>query len=74
MKRTTTVATTLHLRERQCRLIIHFKMYTHKSIIRRYVDWRILPLLALLYSSALIDRINIGAAYTAGMGADLVSI
>ncbi|KAG6850853.1 hypothetical protein H0H93_007471 [Arthromyces matolae] len=37
----------------------------------RFVDWRILPLLALLYSFALIDRINIGAAYTAGMGADL---
>ncbi|KAF8070733.1 major facilitator superfamily domain-containing protein [Lyophyllum atratum] len=37
----------------------------------RFVDWRILPLLALLYSFALIDRINLGAAYTAGMGADL---
>ncbi|RDB25088.1 hypothetical protein Hypma_007608 [Hypsizygus marmoreus] len=37
----------------------------------RYVDWRILPLLALLYSFALIDRINLGAAFTAGMGADL---
>ncbi|KAF5380507.1 hypothetical protein D9615_004684 [Tricholomella constricta] len=37
----------------------------------RYVDWRILPLLALLYSFALIDRINLGAAFTAGMGKDL---
>ncbi|KAG6857182.1 hypothetical protein H0H87_008247 [Tephrocybe sp. NHM501043] len=37
----------------------------------RFVDWRILPLLALLYSFALIDRINLGAAYTAGMGTDL---
>ncbi|KAG5637852.1 hypothetical protein H0H81_002991 [Sphagnurus paluster] len=37
----------------------------------RYVDWRILPLLALLYSFALIDRVNLGAAYTAGMAADL---
>ncbi|KAF9012523.1 major facilitator superfamily domain-containing protein [Cyathus striatus] len=37
----------------------------------RYVDWRILPLLALLYSFALIDRINLGAAFTAGMGVDL---
>ncbi|KAG5635166.1 hypothetical protein H0H81_012178 [Sphagnurus paluster] len=37
----------------------------------RYVDFRILPLLALLYSFALIDRVNLGAAYTAGMGVDL---
>ncbi|KAH0588802.1 hypothetical protein H2248_004602 [Termitomyces sp. 'cryptogamus'] len=37
----------------------------------RFIDWRILPLLALLYSFALIDRVNLGAAYTAGMGADL---
>ncbi|KAF9464980.1 major facilitator superfamily domain-containing protein [Collybia nuda] len=37
----------------------------------RFIDWRILPLLALLYSFALIDRINIGAAFTAGMGKDL---
>lgn len=27
----------------------------------------------MTYSFALIDRINLGAAYTAGMGADLVS-
>ncbi|KAG6828257.1 hypothetical protein H0H92_008645 [Tricholoma furcatifolium] len=38
----------------------------------RFVDWRILPLLAGLYSFALIDRINLGAAYTAGMGVDLL--
>ncbi|KAF8891797.1 major facilitator superfamily domain-containing protein [Infundibulicybe gibba] len=37
----------------------------------RFIDFRILPLLALLYSFALIDRINLGAARTAGMGADL---
>ncbi|KAF8161310.1 major facilitator superfamily domain-containing protein [Crassisporium funariophilum] len=37
----------------------------------RYVDWRILPVLALVYSFALIDRINLGAAHTAGMGVDL---
>lgn len=42
--------------------------------IRRRVNWRILPILALLYSFALIDRINVGAAYTAGMGADLVGV
>jgi hypothetical protein len=32
-----------------------------------------IPVLAMVYSFALIDRINLGAAYTAGMGADLVS-
>ncbi|PPQ63040.1 hypothetical protein CVT24_005986 [Panaeolus cyanescens] len=37
----------------------------------RYLDWRILPILALAYSFALIDRINLGAAYAAGMDADL---
>jgi MFS family permease len=37
----------------------------------RYVDWRLIPILAMVYSFALIDRINLGAAYTAGMGADL---
>ncbi|KAF9529668.1 major facilitator superfamily domain-containing protein [Crepidotus variabilis] len=37
----------------------------------RYVDWRILPILAMVYSFALIDRTNMGAAYTAGMKTDL---
>ncbi|KAF8911500.1 major facilitator superfamily domain-containing protein [Gymnopilus junonius] len=37
----------------------------------RYVDWRIIPILAMVYSFALIDRINLGAAHTAGMGVDL---
>ncbi|KAF9047427.1 major facilitator superfamily domain-containing protein [Panaeolus papilionaceus] len=37
----------------------------------RYLDWRILPILALVYSFALIDRINLGAAYAAGMDVDL---
>lgn len=36
------------------------------------VDWRMLPLLGLLYSVALIDRINLGVARTAGMNEDLV--
>ena len=39
---------------------------------RRYVDLRIVPILAVVYSFSLIDRINLGAAYTAGMGVDLV--
>ncbi|KAK7036421.1 hypothetical protein VNI00_011618 [Paramarasmius palmivorus] len=33
-----------------------------------YVDLRILPLLALMYAFALIDRINLGSARVAGMG------
>jgi len=37
----------------------------------RLVDFRILPLLASLYSFALIDRTNLGAAYTEGMGVGL---
>lgn len=31
-----------------------------------------LPLLGLVYAVALIDRINLASARTAGMGADLV--
>ncbi|KAJ6631604.1 major facilitator superfamily domain-containing protein [Mycena sp. CBHHK59/15] len=34
----------------------------------RSVDLHIIPILALLYAFALIDRINLGAARTAGMG------
>jgi hypothetical protein len=41
-------------------------------VFRRYVDFRILPFLALVYSFSLIDRINLGAARTAGMGVALV--
>ncbi|KAH6913607.1 major facilitator superfamily domain-containing protein [Coprinopsis sp. MPI-PUGE-AT-0042] len=37
----------------------------------RKVDWRILPLLGLLYSIALIDRTNLGIARIAGMNEDL---
>ncbi|KAF8622658.1 hypothetical protein AX15_006769 [Amanita polypyramis BW_CC] len=39
--------------------------------IMRYVDWRILPLLSMIYAFALIDRVNLGAARTAGMAEDL---
>ncbi|TEB33563.1 MFS general substrate transporter [Coprinellus micaceus] len=38
---------------------------------QRTVDWRILPLLGLLYSVALIDRTNLGMARVAGMQEDL---
>ncbi|KIM40316.1 hypothetical protein M413DRAFT_28802 [Hebeloma cylindrosporum] len=37
----------------------------------RYVDWRIIPILAVVDAFSLIDRINLAAAYTAGMGVDL---
>lgn len=33
----------------------------------RMIDWRMLPLLGLLYAVALIDRTNLGIARTAGM-------
>ncbi|KAI3618915.1 high-affinity nicotinic acid transporter [Moniliophthora roreri] len=33
-----------------------------------YIDFRVLPLLAVMYSFALIDRINLGSARVAGMG------
>ncbi|KAJ7188694.1 major facilitator superfamily domain-containing protein [Mycena filopes] len=39
--------------------------------IMRSVDLHLIPVLSLLYSFALIDRINLGAARTAGMGAAL---
>lgn len=39
---------------------------------RRHIDWRILPLLGLLYSIALIDRTNLGVARITGMDVDLV--
>ncbi|KAJ2924274.1 hypothetical protein H1R20_g12820, partial [Candolleomyces eurysporus] len=38
---------------------------------RLWIDVRILPILALVNSFAFIDRINLGAAYAAGMGKDL---
>ncbi|KAG7091133.1 hypothetical protein E1B28_010187 [Marasmius oreades] len=41
-----------------------------KRLLRR-IDIRILPLLGILYSLALIDRTNLGVARIAGMGEDL---
>ena len=43
-------------------------------LLRRHVDWRLLPLLGLVYSVALIDRTNLGIASTAGMDQDIVRI
>lgn len=41
-----------------------------KALIRK-IDKRLLPILGALYSIALIDRVNISAAYVVGMGVDL---
>ena len=45
-----------------------------EELFRRYIDFRIIPILALAYSFALIDRVNLGSAYTAGLGAEFVRI
>ncbi|KAJ2924109.1 hypothetical protein H1R20_g12979, partial [Candolleomyces eurysporus] len=47
--------------------------YDPKFVSRtlRKIDWRMLPLLGLLYSVALIDRTNLGVARIAGMEDDL---
>ena len=44
----------------------------NSCILSRRIDWRMLPLLGMLYSVALIDRINLAAARAAGMEHDLV--
>ncbi|THV05149.1 MFS general substrate transporter [Dendrothele bispora CBS 962.96] len=48
-------------------------LVTEKQVVRR-VDLRMLPLLGMLYSLALIDRTNLGIARIAGMGEDLVNL
>ncbi|KAF7362253.1 High-affinity nicotinic acid transporter [Mycena venus] len=45
-----------------------------ESQTMRSVDLHIIPIVSLLYSFALIDRINLGAARTAGMGPALASL
>jgi len=42
------------------------------SMHSRRIDFRMLPLLGLLYAIALIDRTNLSIARTAGMDHDLV--
>jgi hypothetical protein len=39
---------------------------------RRRVDWRLLPILGILYALALIDRTNISIARVVGLDEDLV--
>lgn len=50
--------------------LMDFDQRTEKKLIRR-VDRRLLPMLGLLYSIALIDRTNISAARISGMAEDL---
>lgn len=38
---------------------------------RRRIDYRLLPILGLMYSISLVDRTNIGLAMVAGMSEDL---
>lgn len=50
--------------------LIEMDKATEKKLIRR-IDIRLLPILGLLYSIALIDRVNISAARISGMEEDL---
>ncbi|KAF9464979.1 major facilitator superfamily domain-containing protein [Collybia nuda] len=49
----------------------HEENLTSERQIMRKVDWRLLPLLGMLYALALIDRTNLGVARIAGMDRDL---
>lgn len=51
-------------------LLVEFDKKEEKKLIRR-VDRRLLPMLGVLYSIALIDRVNISAARISGMEEDL---
>ncbi|KAJ4483508.1 major facilitator superfamily domain-containing protein [Lentinula aciculospora] len=53
-----------------CGATVDKKAALERRILRR-IDLRMLPLLGLLYSLALIDRTNLGVARIAGMGEDL---
>ncbi|KAF9578613.1 hypothetical protein BGW38_005500 [Lunasporangiospora selenospora] len=39
--------------------------------LRRKIDWRLLPLLSLMYLCSFLDRVNIGNAKVAGLEADI---
>jgi hypothetical protein len=40
-------------------------------VVRKKIDFRILPMLCVVFGLSLLDRANISAAYIAGMGKDL---
>lgn len=50
--------------------LVEFDKHEEKKLIRR-IDRRLLPMLGVLYSIALIDRVNISAARISGMEEDL---
>jgi hypothetical protein len=56
-----------------CEFIFNLFEKESNKETRRQVDWRLLPLLGLLYSIDVIDRTNLAMARTAGMNKDLVS-
>ncbi|KAL4783371.1 major facilitator superfamily domain-containing protein [Aspergillus varians] len=43
----------------------------HQKRVMRRIDFRLLPILGIMYSISLIDRTNLGLAYVAGMEEDL---
>ncbi|ETN39115.1 uncharacterized protein HMPREF1541_05337 [Cyphellophora europaea CBS 101466] len=43
----------------------------HQKRVIRKIDWRLLPILGLMYSISLVDRTNLGLALVAGMEEDL---
>ena len=57
----------------RCKFIFNLFGKESNKETRRQVDWRLLPLLGLLYSIDVIDRTNLAMARTAGMNKDLVS-
>lgn len=49
---------------------IHYDDAETKKVLRK-IDWRLLPVLGLLYLLSYLDRGNIGNAKVAGMNVDL---
>ncbi|KAI8268777.1 hypothetical protein K4K58_004099 [Colletotrichum sp. SAR11_239] len=50
---------------------ISLEQRTVETRVRRKVDWRLIPILGILYSIAGLDRVNLSNARVAGMNQDL---
>ncbi|KAF5521955.1 High-affinity nicotinic acid transporter [Colletotrichum aenigma] len=50
---------------------ISLEQRTAEARVRRKVDWRLIPILGILYSIAGLDRVNLSNARVAGMNQDL---
>ncbi|KAI8238484.1 High-affinity nicotinic acid transporter, partial [Colletotrichum sp. SAR 10_96] len=50
---------------------ISLEQRTVEARVRRKVDWRLIPILGILYSIAGLDRVNLSNARVAGMNQDL---